>query len=324
MKILIADDEPSVCTVMLHHIKKYGSPFSVCKSVKTGIELIEQYKSWKPDIVFADIRMPQLSGLQAITEIKEIDVNSKTSFYILSGYSDFDYARTAIQLQAKDYLLKPVHEEQIIKIMSAEEQIRYGEIYLPDAYHLDDEKKLYEISKLLRQISLLSNEGLHDLLLEELERWKKLAEKYNVPIDKNFLKTNFNIDHAQTWQEQYKKLKRFALEASSPVNQGRQFESIIDYINSNCTNQNFNLESLADYFGYSAQYLSVLFKKKTNKNFSQYIIETRIEKAKVLLTETDLHIKDIGARCGFSYTSYFIKVFSESTGVTPTEYRENL
>ena len=65
-----------------------------------------------PDIVLTDIRMPGLSGLELIERMHEI--NKDMQFIILSGYNEFEYAKTAMQYGVRHYLLKPCSEQQII------------------------------------------------------------------------------------------------------------------------------------------------------------------------------------------------------------------
>lgn len=65
-----------------------------------------------PDIVLTDIRMPGLSGLELIERMHKI--NKDMQFIILSGYNEFEYAKTAMQYGVRHYLLKPCSEQQII------------------------------------------------------------------------------------------------------------------------------------------------------------------------------------------------------------------
>ncbi|EMS72029.1 response regulator transcription factor [Ruminiclostridium cellobioparum] len=79
---------------------------------KTGLEIM---KSHKPDIVLVDMRMPVMGGLEFIKAASAEFPNSK--YVIISGYSDFEYARTAIKYNVADYLLKPVIEEELDNVL---------------------------------------------------------------------------------------------------------------------------------------------------------------------------------------------------------------
>jgi two-component system response regulator YesN len=76
---------------------------------KAGIELIRRLE---PDIVISDIRMPYMTGLQMIEQLRDYP---HIRFIILSGYSDFAYAKTGIALGVTDYVLKPVDENELIR-----------------------------------------------------------------------------------------------------------------------------------------------------------------------------------------------------------------
>lgn len=81
---------------------------------ESGLKLIADAQ---PDIVLTDIYMPVMNGIEMIEKLKEADFSGR--FVILSGYQDFEYARTAIRLGVEDYLTKPVTLEEIRHVLSA-------------------------------------------------------------------------------------------------------------------------------------------------------------------------------------------------------------
>jgi two-component system, response regulator YesN len=111
-KLLIVDDEKIVIEGLKsatnwkeHHIVIVGS-------ASDGEEALKEIINKKPDIVLADIRIPKMNGLDLIKETKNL--NLETVFIIISGYSKFDYAKRAIQLEAIDYLVKPIEVDEIV------------------------------------------------------------------------------------------------------------------------------------------------------------------------------------------------------------------
>ena len=82
-----------------------------------------------------------------------------------------------------------------------------------------------------------------------------------------------------------------------------------------------SLETVASQVFISPCYLSVIFKKETNITFKNYLIQTRIEKAKELLEKTDLKIYDIAEKVGYNNTRYFSELFQRICGKTPSQYR---
>lgn len=73
---------------------------------ESGIQAVQLAKQYRPDIIVMDILIPEMNGLQAIQEIKKF--LPRVGVMILSAYSDFSYAQTAIRLGVQEYLLKPI------------------------------------------------------------------------------------------------------------------------------------------------------------------------------------------------------------------------
>jgi two-component system, response regulator YesN len=119
MKCIIADDERLVrysIQDMLEEIADAGVAwFDEISQVVNGKELLRQVRVLQPDLVFVDIRMPLLSGLDAIEKGRELSPRSQ--WVILTGYAEFDYAKRAIALGALDYLLKPASRSDIERMV---------------------------------------------------------------------------------------------------------------------------------------------------------------------------------------------------------------
>ena len=98
-------------------------------------------------------------------------------------------------------------------------------------------------------------------------------------------------------------------------------EKACSYISRNY-NKEITVDALAEYVSLNKNYLIRLFKKELMSTPNQYIIETRLYHARVMLLQTNLSVKSIAFSCGFNTPSYFIKCFKESFGQTPAEYRE--
>jgi AraC-like DNA-binding protein len=113
------------------------------------------------------------------------------------------------------------------------------------------------------------------------------------------------------------------LKNDSPETQGKAFstwQGIVQYINENC-GKPISRSSIARHFQLSAPYLSVICKRFTNKNFNNYLTELRLERAAMLLVESNLLLDEISSRCGFRYTSYFIRMFKRFYKTSPAKYR---
>ncbi|MBQ7725428.1 MAG: helix-turn-helix transcriptional regulator [Lachnospiraceae bacterium] len=71
-------------------------------------------------------------------------------------------------------------------------------------------------------------------------------------------------------------------------------------------------------------YFSALFKKETGTNFSAYLLNVKMENARLLLRNSNLSLSDISAELGFESQSYFSKMFKKETGLTPRDYRHHI
>lgn len=107
---------------------------------------------------------------------------------------------------------------------------------------------------------------------------------------------------------------------SGQVRMVKVAESIGEYI---CRHyrEDISLQQVAQVMNYSDAYFSKLFKQCFDQNFTAYLTEYRISKAKQLLLEPMINVKDVGEAVGYPDSNYFAKVFRRYTGYSPTEYR---
>jgi Response regulator containing CheY-like receiver domain and AraC-type DNA-binding domain len=110
--LLIADDE-AIIRQGLMSINWESIGVNVIAAVDNGLETIELLQSELVDILLTDIRMPGMDGLGVAKFIYEQELY--TEVILLSGYSDFEYARSAIQYKVMEYILKPSSPEEIIE-----------------------------------------------------------------------------------------------------------------------------------------------------------------------------------------------------------------
>ncbi len=110
--------------------------------------------------------------------------------------------------------------------------------------------------------------------------------------------------------------------AGGPQNvDSQQISSVCDYVKAHYQ-ENLSLTSLSEAMGYSAKYLSRLFKENMSWNLSDYIQYVRIEKAKELLVQTQLSVEEIQEQVGIPSRTTFIRVFKKFEGLPPGQYRK--
>ncbi len=130
MKILIVEDEFNAREGLAALIKKTSPIHEICGKAADGQEGYEMTIALKPDLIFVDIQLPKLNGLQMIEKI--VNAKYEPSFVILSGYAEFGYAQQAIQYGVREYLLKPITYEKLISVIQSMEnwqnikKVNYG------------------------------------------------------------------------------------------------------------------------------------------------------------------------------------------------------
>lgn len=163
-KLLIVDDEPIVREGIKNLIPWEDYNFQLVGEAKDGKEGLKKIMELKPDLVLVDIKMPGLSGIELIKTAKEQGHQSK--FVILTGYSDFEYAKSAIHLGVRGYLLKPIDELELIEI-AKELRAELDEIKYQTAFMNKSEVKAK--TELLRRILLIK--GDKDTIRKEISQY---------------------------------------------------------------------------------------------------------------------------------------------------------
>lgn len=111
MNILIAEDEQLAREGICRLIESLGSEYKLVGTADSGPMALDMILSLNPDVVFTDVRMPMMDGIEVAAQVRDQGLN--TEFVIISGYADFEYARRSIKLNVVDYLLKPVTRSDV-------------------------------------------------------------------------------------------------------------------------------------------------------------------------------------------------------------------
>lgn len=111
MKVLIIEDEKRIGELLLRLIDWESLGFELLGYVCDGYEGYQKICRERPEIVITDIRMPTMTGLEIIAKVREEEI--PCHFIVISGYQQFEYAKTALQYQVDDYLLKPINKEEL-------------------------------------------------------------------------------------------------------------------------------------------------------------------------------------------------------------------
>ena len=115
IRSIVVDDEPYLRNSIARSIEEADPDFKVIAQAQNGKRALEMIRSLKPDVVFLDIQMPVMDGIALLEALEQSGLHPIR--VILSGYSDFKYAQKAIQYQVMDYILKPIHKDQLTALL---------------------------------------------------------------------------------------------------------------------------------------------------------------------------------------------------------------
>ncbi|MEO1923430.1 MAG: diguanylate cyclase [Nautiliaceae bacterium] len=127
---------------------------------KDGVEGLEKYKKFSPDLVISDINMPRMNGLDMIEKIKEI--NEEQNILILSAYDDKEKLLRAIKIGVNDFIIKPINFDKLLnKIANIEKSLELKKCKLKEQEELY-RKAHYDL------LTKIPNKYLFELRLEEI------------------------------------------------------------------------------------------------------------------------------------------------------------
>lgn len=118
--LLIVDDEKNIRQGLKTMIER-EFPSNYCiDTAGNGAEALELYRRERADIIITDIRMPVMDGISLLEQLSaDAGPGEGPAVVILSGYDDFEYAKSAIKYRVKDYLLKPIRRDELFDILTS-------------------------------------------------------------------------------------------------------------------------------------------------------------------------------------------------------------
>lgn len=342
-KVLIVDDEPIIRQGLKTIIDWSNYGFIICGEAVNGKDGLDKITYLEPDLIIVDIKMPGIDGLKMIEKLKEQNYNGR--IMILTGYSDFEYAKKAIELGIDAYTVKPIDEEELIKHLNKIKGILSNRItretYLSQ---LTTEQEL--INELDLVINIYNKERIVQIFKEmqlrlgyyDLEKTKLFyANIYTKLVDRlieddpnykrQFITNETTLDEifgfnnpSQLYTYFVNKLT-FISDQFIEVKPDGLIKKIKNYIDKNFQ-QNLKLETMARVFNYNSAYLGRLFKKYANQTFHAYLDLVRLEKAKQMLKD-GLKVGEVAQKVGYNDMEYFNNKFQKYIGVSPSCYKKD-
>lgn len=350
MKILLVDDEPLELLNLRKILNDFGELDVIL--VENGLDAIDTLRSEKIDMIFLDIKMPGLSGLETLEIIRKDWPDTVVS--IISAYSDFQYAQKAIELGASYYLLKPFRKNDFLEIFmklrnlwaekrsmkmlfkqSLLENLIFGEGHLPN-------------SEILRYFTFIPKVVF--VIKCDHPVWRKKFDSYFAPLEGYltpepigdlylYITSRQNLDTAmgKILQLEIELGDSFVYGVGSSnhlrssyqdalQNMDTRDESIVSrsmqYIQTSYYKA-LTLSDVAQAVHVSASHLNRLLKKEKGKTFTEILLNVRINKAKELLKQ-NYNVEVVSDMVGFNSPAYFAVSFKKFTGISPSQYKREI
>lgn len=165
LKVVLADDEKKVVLLLQKLIDWEKLGYEIVGIANDGIRALELIKEQQPQLLITDIRMPGCDGIELIQQAR--DIQPKIHFIIISGYSQFEYAQSALRYGVEDYLLKPLKKNELSSILLRIREKLGEEAEIEYRLRKDKEKKQEVLLSLLkscvdRQQAFLSVDQMND------------------------------------------------------------------------------------------------------------------------------------------------------------------
>ncbi|HOJ43631.1 MAG TPA: response regulator [Syntrophorhabdaceae bacterium] len=175
-RILVVDDNAEIREIVKEYLTEDDC---IIDGADNGKNALEKYLKNPFDIIITDLKMPEMSGIDLIKHIKQL--NDVTEFIIITGYASLDTAMEAIKLGAFDYIVKPFRIEELkVATKNAKEKIALKKT---NQELLDKLKSFYSELERYRQIEKKTDEqksGEQDFgtekIVEEIKRLERLIK----------------------------------------------------------------------------------------------------------------------------------------------------
>lgn len=334
-RLLLVDDEQIIREGLERMIDWQRLDITLTASCGNALAALDSMTDDMPDILMTDVRMPGMNGLELVE--RAMALHPQLQCIILSGYDTFEYAQKALKSGVIEYLLKPCSQEEMeaaleracraidrrrkhVLCLADERQARISALAsrlneLRGSAQAQWEKQVREIAKTAEEPSLL-REALVALVTGGLSAGQA---EWGMAL----------LGEAVRCQEDAEALARLiirALQHLKPEDVSAQgfVGRMTAYVDGHYADEALSLQYIADHVVYmNADYIGREFTRAMGRKFSSYLLEVRMERAKLLMaTQPGLHSYEIAEQIGLGNNPhYFSQVFRKYTGMTPKDYR---
>lgn len=203
IRIAIIEDEYYTRQALRKYVERLDEPYEFCGEAGDGRAGIELLRRLKPDIALVDITMPIMNGIEMMQLAAEEQL--PTRMIILTGYSDFSYARMAVHLGAGEYLLKPLRIEDLKHALEhVSRTLRPRENALPDGVNV---QRLLS-HQLAEQLTRSGTDSVDTQLLTEHLEFPQNAGIYHVALIETYDPSHSGLKLSMLFQQVLEAMQR--------------------------------------------------------------------------------------------------------------------
>ncbi|WP_168119559.1 response regulator [Paenibacillus sp. HB172176] len=359
IRVHIADDSPIIRSSLARALGEFSDTTIVSGASANGARAMEWLGRYYADLLITDVRMPLMDGLELIHAVKKH--YPWMSSFVVSSYDDFSYAKASIQLEAVDYLLKPIDPELLERALTAAIDKIYGERQKKAAQLLLRQLPLNRdmLDRWVQHIQLQRVETMPILIVDTLDMlgswvgdsyyllnslsnlWLETVihelQKNQVTIkldegrdlglgdsllERSRIRSYFRLCTVRRLEEGSHVLLKEMNHIRDPLTI-RMVDMIHTYVEAHYKDK-ISLQELADQVEMSKNYMCTKFKEDTGMTIHNYVIDVRMRKARELLLATTLKSYEIAHRVGYDNVIYFSQSFKKTYGLSPMDYKKRM
>jgi two-component system response regulator YesN len=193
-RVIVAEDEELILNNTVKKIHQTGFGFEVIAAVQNGKLALDKIEESSPDVLITDIRMPVMDGLELIKNVALNYPYIKT--IIISGFSEFEYAKQAMKYGVKDYLLKPLESEELkAALIGIKISLEADADFLQRQIQKDEDRD-YSPEEIVSFIELFMKENFSQEINLNASYLSKIYKKYREETPLKYL-LNLRINRAK-------------------------------------------------------------------------------------------------------------------------------
>lgn len=198
MRILIAEDEERARQGLSRLVRSIDERYTVVAETANGNDALAGIRRYRPHAVLTDIRMPAMSGLELIRAAHE--ENLHPHFAMVSAYAEFEYAREAMQLGVRHYILKPVTYDELESVLAQLAALP------PDFLYAQERTDVHPL--IVRVLSEIKYNYARHIVLERLAESMSVTPEYLSSLFSKEVGESFSQYLQKSRMEQAKELLR--------------------------------------------------------------------------------------------------------------------